>query len=160
MAGRSQPVKRGFLAVVVECPVRLSVSSRPQFSRLPASTRRNSGKQASVQCRRNGVSVYVMSVSREASEWYQTRGMRNQCRSGGGMVCGVCRRAWMVLRRCVRVSTAGSSQSLRANGLQRAAASKRADNTGTTRNGAGSPRAACLRRVSPRRTGKSGLVSL
>jgi hypothetical protein len=44
---------------------------------------------------------------------YQTKGMRNQCRSVGGVV-SVNRRGWMVLRRCVRVSTAGSSQSLRA----------------------------------------------
>lgn len=44
---------------------------------------------------------------------YQTKGMRNQCRSVGGGVVSVTD-VDGVLRRCVRVSTAGSSQSLRA----------------------------------------------
>jgi hypothetical protein len=67
------------------------------------------------------------------------------------VVCGECLPAWVVLRRCVRVSTAGSSQSLRAV----VGCREQEGNTGT-RNGAGEPRAACLRRVSPRRTGRSG----
>ena len=49
---------------------------------------------------------YVTSVSREASEWYQTRGMRNQCRSrvvwcGVWCVVSVDGRGWCCVGACV-----------------------------------------------------------
>jgi len=87
--GRQESTCQARLPGVVEYLLRLSpaVSSRPQVSRLPASTRRKSSKQASVQCRLNGVSVCVCNERvQEGQCVYQTKGMRNQCRS----VCGVC----------------------------------------------------------------------
>ena len=132
--GRSQPVKRGFL--VVKCLLRLVVR-RLQFSRLPASTRRSSSKRASVQCRLNGVSVCNERVQGGQCV-YQTKGMRNQCRSVGG-VCQV------VLRSCC-VGACVSPRRARARVSQQwvAKSSKQEGNTEATRNGASEPRAACL----------------
>lgn len=89
------------------------------------------------------IGMYVTSVSREASVYIK----RRACATSVAVL--VLSSVSPVLRRCVRVSTAGSSQSLRAIGC-REVDCKQEGTTETTRNGAGSPRAACLRRVSPR----------
>ena len=71
VVGRRRPVERGFLTLAAgQCLLRLSLSSRlvfgsPDFQRLRVATAVN--KQASVQCRLNGVSVCNERVSREAS---------------------------------------------------------------------------------------------
>lgn len=131
LVGRRCPCKRGFLVLVSFC----FLPSWFLFSRLPASTRQS---ECTVSSKRQGKRVYPgrrVSIKRGA------------CASSVAVVawwCGVFRPACCVcLPRRARARDSSSSN----DGV---AESERAASSTETRNGAGVPRAACLRRVSPR----------
>lgn len=115
--GRSRPVQRGFLALSFVSRSRLVFG----FSRLPASTRRNSNNKRVCCVVETAEGCNERSI--QGGRRYQTKGMRNQCRSGGGVLwCVVVTR---VSCRCVRACVRGSSHDglwpeCHGDGLQRA----------------------------------------
>jgi hypothetical protein len=150
MVGRSRPVKRSFLLAFVMSCSRLVLVCPVQI--IPAGSRLN---RTTVLVSVINKRVCAAASNRIASKrvWSRTackcqaKGMRNQCRSGGGgggvMSTGVL--VWWCLGPGQRQMTDNSGCRLRGHNTEAG-------------NGAGLPREACLRRISPTvwRTGRGG----